>query len=188
MRHQMDESNLEMVHMLTHQLDTILRPLIQDSTQSYQQLATQVTIIRNFLGASRAQVRQTPPPPPRPETPGRQEEMLDEMVKQEYQEVEQIPRVARRPPVVLIDRNRDPDHVVKQIRQEATVGEQNLELIVERIIVRNRINPYLQRSTCSSPLPDFVLQTEFPRGWKVPKFTKFTGYTEESTVEHVARY
>lgn len=36
--------------------------------------------------------------------------------------------------------------------------------------------------------PDFVLQTELPRGWKVPKFTKFAGNTEESTVEHVARY
>ncbi|XP_050915880.1 uncharacterized protein LOC127130974 [Lathyrus oleraceus] len=27
-----------------------------------------------------------------------------------------------------------------------------------------------------------------PRGWKVPKFTKFAGDTEESTIEHVARY
>ena len=43
MRQQMDESNHEMVHMLTQQMGTILRPLIQDSTQSYQQLATQMT-------------------------------------------------------------------------------------------------------------------------------------------------
>ena len=43
MRQQMDESNHEMVHMLTHQMGTILRPLIQDSTQSCQQMATQMT-------------------------------------------------------------------------------------------------------------------------------------------------
>lgn len=67
-------------------------------------------------------------------------------------------------------------------------GEQNLEAIVEQIIVRNGVNSCLQRPMYSSPLPDFVLQTKLSRGWKVPKFTKFFGDTEESTVEHVARY
>lgn len=67
-RQQMDESNHEMVHMLTQQMVTILRPLIQDSIQSYQQLATQMTRIGDFFGAPRAQVRQNPTPPPRPET------------------------------------------------------------------------------------------------------------------------
>lgn len=67
-------------------------------------------------------------------------------------------------------------------------GEKNLEVIVERIIVRNRINSGLQRPMYSSSLPYFVLQIELDRGWKVPKFTKFTGDTEESTVEHVSRY
>lgn len=32
MRWQMDESNHEMIHMLTQQMGTILRPIIQDST------------------------------------------------------------------------------------------------------------------------------------------------------------
>lgn len=54
--------------------------------------------------------------------------------------------------------------------------------------MRNGVIPCLQWPTYSSPLPDFVLQTELPRGWKVPKFTKFVGDTEESTVEHMARY
>ncbi|PNX60740.1 hypothetical protein L195_g052085, partial [Trifolium pratense] len=31
-----------------------------------------------------------------------------------------------------------------------------------------------------------VQVTELPRGWKIPKFTKFAGDTTESTVEHVA--
>lgn len=33
-----------------------------------------------------------------------------------------------------------------------------------------------------------MLQTELPRGWRVPKFTKFTGDTNKSTIEHIARY
>lgn len=42
--------------------------------------------------------------------------MTDDTFEQEYQEFEQIPRVARRPPVVLVNRNQDPDHVVRQIQ------------------------------------------------------------------------
>jgi hypothetical protein len=37
-------------------------------------------------------------------------------------------------------------------------------------------------------LSEYVLQTELPRGWKVPKYAKFAGDTNESTVEHIARY
>ncbi|XP_050920016.1 uncharacterized protein LOC127137611 [Lathyrus oleraceus] len=147
-----------------------------------------MTRIGDFLGAPRAQVRQTPPPPPRPETPVRHEELFDEMIDQEHQVVEPIPRVAQRPPVVLVNRNQDLDHVVRQVRQDAMVGEQNLEPIVGRIIVRNGVNLGLQRPTYSSLLPDFVLQIELPWGWKVPKFTKFAGDTEDSTIKHVARY
>ncbi|XP_050909793.1 uncharacterized protein LOC127123633 [Lathyrus oleraceus] len=147
-----------------------------------------MTRIRDFMGAPRAPVRQNPMPPPRSETQVRQEEMTDDIVEQEYQEFEHIHRVARRPPMVLVNRNQDPDHVVRQIRHEVAVGEQNLETIIERIITRNRISSGLQRTTYSSPLSDFILHTELPRGWKVLKFTKFIGDTEESTIEHVARY
>lgn len=91
--------------------------------------------IGDFLGSPRAQVRQTPPPPPRPETLVRHEELFNETIDQEHVVFEPIPRVAQRPPVVLINRNQDPDHVVKQVRQDAMVGEQNLEAIVERIMV-----------------------------------------------------
>ena len=66
--------------------------------------------------------------------------------------------------------------------------EQNLEAIIERIRVQNGISPGLQKPMYSSPLPYFVLQTELPRGWKVPKFTKFSGDIEESIGEYVARY
>lgn len=53
MSQQMNESNHEMIHMMTQQMGTILRPLIQDSNQSYQQLTTQMTRIGDFLGAPR---------------------------------------------------------------------------------------------------------------------------------------
>ncbi|XP_050919037.1 uncharacterized protein LOC127136533 [Lathyrus oleraceus] len=147
-----------------------------------------MTRIRDFLGGPRAPARRNPTPLPRPEISVRQEEMTDDTVEQEFQEFEQILRVARRSPMVIVNRNQDPDQVVRQIRHEAAVGEQNLEAIVERIIVKNGISPCLQRPTYYSPLPDFVLQTELPRGWKVPKLTKFARDTEESIVEHVAMY
>lgn len=35
---------------------------------------------------------------------------------------------------------------------------------------------------------EYVLQIELPKGWKIPKFTKFVGDTSESNVEHIARY
>lgn len=35
MRQQMDESNHEMVNMLTHQIDTMLNPIIQNTNHSY---------------------------------------------------------------------------------------------------------------------------------------------------------
>lgn len=38
------------------------------------------------------------------------------------------------------------------------------------------------------PLSGYVLQTELPGGWKVPKFIKFYGDTSESTIEHISRY
>ncbi|MCH79898.1 hypothetical protein A2U01_0000659 [Trifolium medium] len=42
-------------------------------------------------------------------------------------------------------------------------------------------NPVVQENQGQMPV------TELPRGWKIPKFTKFTGDTSESTVEHIAR-
>jgi len=46
----------------------------------------------------------------------------------------------------------------------------------------------MHRPNFVSPLSELVLQSEFPRGYKIPKFTKFAGDTSESTVEHIARY
>lgn len=127
-------------------------------------MTTKMPRIWDFLGAPIAQVRQTPPPRPRLETPVQHEELFDETIDQEHQVVEPIPRVSQRPLVVLVNRNQDPDHVVRQVRKYAMAREQNLEPIIDRIMVRNWVNPGLQRPAYSSPLPDFVLKTKFPRG------------------------
>src|ERR1043165_2793487 len=55
-------------------------------------------------------------------------------------------------------------------------------------MAKNGMNTTLQRPVYSSPLSEYILQTKNPRGWKIPKYTKFGGEMGESTVEHIARY
>ncbi|XP_050889410.1 uncharacterized protein LOC127094646 [Lathyrus oleraceus] len=55
-------------------------------------------------------------------------------------------------------------------------------------MARNGVDVGLHRPSYTSPLSEYVLQAELPARWKVPKFTKFSGDTSESIVEHVARY
>ena len=59
---------------------------------------------------------------------------------------------------------------------------------MEQILIQNGLNVGMRRPNFVSPFGDFVMQTELPRGWKVPKFTKFAGKPNESTNEHIARY
>ncbi|XP_050895348.1 uncharacterized protein LOC127101967 [Lathyrus oleraceus] len=55
-------------------------------------------------------------------------------------------------------------------------------------MARNGMSATLQRPLYASPLAEFILQPEAPRGMKVPKYTKFGGESGESTIEHIARY
>jgi hypothetical protein len=55
-------------------------------------------------------------------------------------------------------------------------------------MAQNGLNIGLHRPNFVSPLSEYVLQTELPRGCKIPKFTTFAGDSSESTVEHIARY
>lgn len=89
---------------------------------------------------------------------------------------------------MIVNKNQDADQVVHQVRQGNLLGKNNLATIIERIMSHDGVNMGLQRPNYTSPLSDFVLHTELPRGWKVPKFTKFIGDTNESTVEHISRY
>ncbi|XP_050876631.1 uncharacterized protein LOC127080346 [Lathyrus oleraceus] len=85
------------------------------------------------------------------------------------------------------NRDQDADEVIHRVRRENML-ENDLTSMIERIMAQNGLNTKLRRPNYSSPLSEYVLQTELPRGCKIPKFTKFLGDTSESTVEHIARY
>ncbi|XP_050919791.1 uncharacterized protein LOC127137365 [Lathyrus oleraceus] len=96
--------------------------------------------------------------------------------------------IAGRNQMVMVNRHQDADHIVDQHRQEDLAVENNLTTIVERIMARNDMSATLQRPLYVSPLAEFILQAEAPRGMKVPKYIKFGGESGESTIEHVTRY
>jgi predicted transcriptional regulator len=49
LKQQMDESNHEMVNLLTQQIGTVFNALIRDTTRSYQALTTQMGRIADFF-------------------------------------------------------------------------------------------------------------------------------------------
>jgi len=89
---------------------------------------------------------------------------------------------------ILVQRNKDADQVVRQVQQNNFDGRNNIANIVETLLVQNGFHMGLHRPNFVSALSDHVLAEELPKGWKIPKFTKFGGQTNESTVEHIARY
>ncbi|XP_058725145.1 uncharacterized protein LOC131596500 [Vicia villosa] len=185
-RQQIDESNHDMVNAITQQIGTIFTPMINNTNHSYEMLAGQMARIAEFFG--------TPPVPPRPipqvsnvrvvETPGNGVRIeTQQQVPERYEEEhidQNIPRV--------VQWNQDAHQVLRHVQQNAHIGHNNISNVVEQILVQNGINVGLHRPNFVSPLSEYVRQTELPRGWKVPKFTKFAGETGESTVEHVARF
>jgi len=52
LRQQMDESNHEMVNLLTQQIGIVFNPLIRDTNRSYQALTTQMGRIADFFAPS----------------------------------------------------------------------------------------------------------------------------------------
>lgn len=100
---------------------------------------------------------------------------------------QQIPR-EREPRVLMVNRHQNADEFVQQILRDDMEADNNLAAMVERIMAWNGVAVGLHRLNYTSPLSEYVLQSELPVRWKVPKFTKFSGDTSESTVEHVARY
>ena len=97
------------------------------------------------------------------------------------------PRVIA-PEVRIVNRNQNADEVVQHIQYQNMGLENNLAAMIERIMTQNGMNMGFRRPNFTSPLSEYVLQTDLPPRCKVPKFTKFSGDTTESTVEHVARY
>src|SRR4051812_15229145 len=87
----------------------------------------------------------------------------------------------------MVNRKRNADEMINKVRQDNTVAENNLTTMIERIMANNGLNIGFRRPNYTSPEVDFILQTELPRGSKVPKFTKFSRDTSESTIEHASR-
>jgi len=88
----------------------------------------------------------------------------------------------------LVNRRQDTYQVVVQARQDNYEGHNNIANVVENLLARSGFNMGLRTPNFRSALFEYVLMTELPRNWKFPKFTKFAGETNESTVEHISRY
>ncbi|XP_050909612.1 uncharacterized protein LOC127123437 [Lathyrus oleraceus] len=89
----------------------------------------------------------------------------------------------------MVNRHQDADGLVQRIRRDdMATNNNNLEAMVKRIMAHNGVYVGLYRPNYTSPLSKYVLQSELPSRWKVPKLTMFSGDTSVSTVEHVARY
>ncbi|XP_050890370.1 uncharacterized protein LOC127095770 [Lathyrus oleraceus] len=89
--------------------------------------------------------------------------------------------------VIMVNRDQDADEVIHRVRRE-NMMENDLTSMIERIMAQNGLNTGLRRPNYSSPLSEYVLQTELPRGCKIPKFTKFSRDTSEFTIDRIARY
>jgi len=88
----------------------------------------------------------------------------------------------------VLNRDQDADKVVVQARRNNFKGQNNIANVVEALLAQNGFNMGLHRPNFLSALSEYVLETDLPRNTKIPKFTKFAGETNESTVEHIARY
>ena len=88
---------------------------------------------------------------------------------------------------ILVNMHEDADQVVMQARRNNYEDENNIANVVEALLAQNGFNMGLHRPNFVLALSEYVLMTELPRNWKVPKFTKFAGETNESTVKHIAR-
>jgi hypothetical protein len=74
----------------------------------------------------------------------------------------QVQRVQERVPI-LVQRNQELDQIIRKAQQILC----------------------LHRPNFVSPLSEYVTVEELPRGWKILKFTKFGGETNESTIKHI---
>ncbi|KAK2444838.1 hypothetical protein QL285_015833 [Trifolium repens] len=176
LRQQMDESNHDMVNALTQQIGTIFNHMLQTANDNYLLLANQMGRMADFFGAPDAPNNQRVPRA----NPEFQPEVQAQPLRIEGEQPEQG--------VVLVNRNQNADNVLRNVRQDNIVGHNNLANLVENILAQNGLNIGLHRPNFVSALSEYVLQTELTRGWKIPKFTKFAGDTNESTVEHISRY
>ncbi|XP_058774624.1 uncharacterized protein LOC131648908 [Vicia villosa] len=208
----MDASNHDMVGVLAREMGSIFSPLItniartnQDNMETYQRISTQKGRIADFFGDPETSTRRrnnhattrenelilTPVQdlvrPPR-QSPGERNQVIDlENQNRRTNTIQQeVPE--EQPRVVMVNREQNADEIIHRVRRDNMATENNLTTLIERIMANNGLNTGLRRPNYTSHVADYILQTELPRGTKIPKFTKFSGDTSESTVEHITRY
>jgi len=98
------------------------------------------------------------------------------------------PVIQAQPEVILVNMNHDAYEVVRNVQQQNIGTHNNIVNLVETLMTQNNLNIGLHSQNFVSPSLEYVLQTEFSMGWKIPKFTKFIGDTNVCTVEHITRY
>ena len=191
-RQQMDETNHEMVNLLTPQSGTVFNPLIQNMNQGYQALATQMGRIADFFAPPQTVYQRIPKIQNIPQIQNTQPVQIVEPIVQRQQHVPRPqpiePMVQAQPEVILVDKNHDANEVVRNVQQQNIEANNNIANLVENIMAQNGLNVGLHRPNFVSILSEYVLQTELPRGYKIPKFITIAGDTSESTIEHIARY
>jgi hypothetical protein len=164
----------------------VFNPLIRDTNWSYQALTTQMGRIADFFEPPQSVYQSVT------QIQNQQPLRLIEPMVQRPQHVLQPqlvePVIQGQPKVILVDRNNNADDVVRNVQQQNIGLHNNIANLVENIMTQNSLNIGLHRPNFVSPLSKSVLQSELPRGYKIPKFTKFARDTSESTVEHITRY
>src|ERR1044072_6592134 len=68
--------------------------------------------------------------------------------------------------VVMVCRNQDADAEVQRIRNDNILVENNLTSMIERIMAQNGLNTGIRRPNYASPIADYVMHTDLPRGYK----------------------
>ena len=150
LRQQMDDSNHEMVNMLTNQMGNVFNPIVQEaaetnrlSAETNRQVIAQLTRLCNFLGAPQDTGRPAQMVPHAPQA--RQFAQAPRNMgagENGHQGAGERPRrnVALVQPRVVIQRPHEADQVLEDIRREEIAVEGNLTTLVERIMARNGLN------------------------------------------------
>ncbi|KAH1252502.1 hypothetical protein GmHk_04G009456 [Glycine max] len=162
LRQQMDESNHDMVNMLTQQIGTVINPLIQNTNDSYQTLTNQISRIADFFGAPPIQqppIRQIQIQAPvqeiqMPNNPGMQMAQAPQPAARIEPPVQQV---EPNPGIVLVNRNQNADEVIGNIQQNRFDMQNNLAQMIQTLKgKREEINDV--------PSEDGVIP---PTGWNI---------------------
>ncbi|XP_058733484.1 uncharacterized protein LOC131605105 [Vicia villosa] len=125
---------------------------------------------------------------PSRQRPGERNQVIDLENQNRRTNTGQHEVLEEQPRVVVVNRDQHQDEVLQRVRRDNMATENNLTTLIERNMANNGLNTGLQRPNYTSYVAEYILQTELPRGTKVPKFTKFSRDTSESVVEHIAQY